>query len=131
MTKEDERYLTDAEYDIYKGIKSARAKQVEEMLIKKAVATALGIERDKYLPSGEKIVVTVAEELAAKTIKEALNNPSTSKLKDLSAIMGENKTVVEVQTDKGMDMFLGITKGAKVDEIVEEREKEKVNDTDS
>lgn len=131
MDKEDERYLTDAEYDIYKGIQSARAKKVEDMLIKKAVGLALGIEREEYLPSGEKVVVTIAEELAAKTIKEALSNPSTSKLKDLSAIMGENKTVVELQSDKGMDMFLGITKGAKVDDIVEERKKETDNDTDS
>lgn len=103
------QYMTDAELDVYKGLKTKRAEAVREGMIKQAVGSVLGLETEMVLPTGEKVVVTFADKLAVRTVMEAIENPSTSKLKDLSTVMNENKVTVE--HTGGADFFMGICAG--------------------
>lgn len=106
----DFKYLTPAERDIFRGLDTKRAKKLEEDGIRKAVAVVLGQESDLALEDGSKVTVTNIERLAVRTFEEAMKNPSTSKLKDLSHIMGEDKITVEAKVESGSDIFLGIVK---------------------
>lgn len=109
------QYMTEAELDVYKGLRTKRAEAVREGMIKQAVGSVLGLETEMVLPTGEKVVVTFADKLAVRTVMEAIDNPSTSKLKDLSSVMNENKITVE--HTGGADFFMGICAG---DELPEE-----------
>jgi len=126
----DIKYLSPTEKEIFKGLKTKRAQAVEENLVKKAVGVALNSEEELTLADGTKVKVTNVERLAARTVQEALQNPSTGKLKDFAHIMGEDKIVLEAKTT-GSDFFLGICAGDKVDEIVEKEGEASSDDSDS
>lgn len=121
---QDYEYLTPAEKDIFKGLNTKRAKELQENGIKKAMGIILGMESEKVLEDGSKITITNIERLAARTFQEAMQNPTTSKLKDIAHIMGEDKLTVETKIESGTDIFLGIVKG-------DEEESEITDDSNS
>ena len=115
----DFKLLTPAEQDLFKGLKTKRAKALQENGVRKALGVVLGMESTIDV-DGEEIVVTNAERLAARTFQEAMQNPSTSKLKDIAHIMGEDKITVDAKVEGGSDIFLGIVKDGDEEEEVEE-----------
>ncbi len=115
----DFKLLTPAERDLFKGLNTKKAKALQENGVRKALGVVLGMENEIDV-DGEVIVVTNAERLAARTFQEAMQNPSTTKLKDIAHIMGEDKITVDAKVEGGSDIFLGIVKDGEVEEEVEE-----------
>lgn len=115
----DFKLLTPAEKDLFKGLNTKRAKALQENGVRKALGVVLGMESVIDL-DGEEVVVTNAERLAARTFQEAMQNPSTTKLKDIAHIMGEDKITVDAKVEGGSDIFLGIVKDEDEEEEVEE-----------
>lgn len=115
----DFKLLTPAEKDLFKGLNTKRAKALQENGVRKALGVVLGMESTIAI-DGEEVVVTNAERLAARTFQEAMQNPSTSKLKDIAHIMGEDKITVDAKVEGGSDIFLGIVKDGDEEEEVEE-----------
>ena len=115
----DFKLLTPAEKDLFKGLNTKRAKALQENGVRKALGVVLGMESTIAI-DGEEVVVTNAERLAARTFQEAMQNPSTSKLKDIAHIMGEDKITVDAKVEGGSDIFLGIVKDEDEEEEVEE-----------
>lgn len=95
------------QYDknVYQGTLSKVDEIKENSMVKKALSKTLGVKVDMRLETGETVVVTIAEILAAETIKDAIKNPSTSKLKDLAAITGELKENVDVNVQTPLQLF--------------------------
>lgn len=129
-TFKDIKYLSSTEKSLFKGLKTKKAKAVEENIVRKAVGLALASEEEIELEDGTKVVVTQVERLAARTVQEAMQNPSTQKLKDFAHMMGEDKVIVEAKTT-GSDFFLGICAGDNVDEIVEKEGETTSDDSNS
>lgn len=125
-TFKDFSYLTPAERDLFKGLKTKRAKELQENGVRKAMSVVLGMESDLTLEDGSVVTITNADRLAARTFQEAMQNPSTTKLKDISHIMGEDKITVEAKVESGSDIFLGIVKDGE-----SEKEVNVTNDSDS
>lgn len=115
----DFKLLTPAEKDLFKGLNTKRAKALQENGVRKALGVVLGMESTIAI-DGEEVVVTNAERLAARTFQEAMQNPSTTKLKDIAHIMGEDKITVDAKVEGGADIFLGIVKDEDEEEEVEE-----------
>lgn len=115
----DFKLLTPAEKDLFKGLNTKRAKALQENGVRKALGVVLGMESTIAI-DGEEVVVTNAERLAARTFQEAMQNPSTSKLKDIAHIMGEDKITVDAKVEGGADIFLGIVKDGDLEEEVKE-----------
>lgn len=115
----DFKLLTPAERDMFKGLDTKRAKALKDNGVRKALGVVLGMESTINI-DGEAIVVTNAERLAARTFQEAMQNPSTSKLKDIAHIMGEDKITVDAKVEGGSDIFLGIVKDRDLEEEVKE-----------
>ena len=115
----DFKLLTPAEKDLFKGLNTKRAKALQENGVRKALGVVLGMESTVSI-DGEEVVVTNAERLAARTFQEAMQNPSTTKLKDIAHIMGEDKITVDAKVEGGSDIFLGIVKDEDEEEEVEE-----------
>lgn len=115
----DFKLLTPAEKDLFKGLNTKRAKALQENGVRKALGVVLGMESTIDI-DGEEVVVTNAERLAARTFQEAMQNPSTTKLKDIAHIMGEDKITVDAKVEGGSDIFLGIVKDEDEEEEVEE-----------
>lgn len=115
----DFKLLTPAEKDLFKGLNTKRAKALQENGVRKALGVVLGMESTIDI-DGEEVVVTNAERLAARTFQEAMQNPSTSKLKDIAHIMGEDKITVDAKVEGGADIFLGIVKDEDEEEEVVE-----------
>ena len=113
----DFKLLTPAEKDLFKGLNTKRAKALQENGVRKALGVVLGMESTIAI-DGEEVVVTNAERLAARTFQEAMQNPSTSKLKDIAHIMGEDKITVDAKVEGGADIFLGIVKDEDEEEEV-------------
>lgn len=113
----DFKLLTPAERDVFKGLKTERAKALQENGVRKALGVVLGMESTIAI-DGQEVVVTNAERLAARTFQEAMQNPSTSKLKDIAHIMGEDKITVDAKVEGGSDIFLGIVKDEDLEEEV-------------
>lgn len=73
------------------GKKSAKCDRLfEEACLRKTTKAILSSEKDG---------ATLAEILISETIKDAIENPSTTKLKDLMLISGEPLAPVEVNTN--------------------------------
>ena len=115
----DFKLLTPAERELFKGLDTKRAKALQENGVRKALGVVLGMESTVSI-DGEEVVVTNAERLAARTFQEAMQNPSTSKLKDIAHIMGEDKITVDAKVEGGSDIFLGIVKDEDLEEEVKE-----------
>ena len=115
----DFKLLTPAERDMFKGLNTKRAKALQDNGVRKALGVVLGMESTIDI-DGEAVVVTNAERLAARTFQEAMQNPSTSKLKDIAHIMGEDKITVDAKVEGGSDIFLGIVKDGDLEEEVKE-----------
>ena len=115
----DFKLLTPAERDMFKGLDTKRAKALQDNGVRKALGVVLGMESTVNI-DGEEVVVTNAERLAARTFQEAMQNPSTSKLKDIAHIMGEDKITVDAKVEGGSDIFLGIVKDGDLEEEVKE-----------
>ena len=114
----DFKLLTPAEKDLFKGLKTKRAQALQENGVRKALGVVLGMESTVSI-DGEEVVVTNAERLAARTFQEAMQNPSTTKLKDIAHIMGEDKITVDAKVEGGSEIFLGIVKDGDEEEEVE------------
>lgn len=115
----DFKLLTPAERELFKGLDTKRAKALQENGVRKALGVVLGMESTVSI-DGEEVVVTNAERLAARTFQEAMQNPSTTKLKDIAHIMGEDKITVDAKVEGGSDIFLGIVKDGDLEEEVKE-----------
>lgn len=115
----DFKLLTPAERDMFKGLDTKRAKALKDNGVRQALGVVLGMESTVNI-DGEAVVVTNAERLAARTFQEAMQNPSTSKLKDIAHIMGEDKITVDAKVEGGSDIFLGIVKDGDLEEEVKE-----------
>lgn len=115
----DFKLLTPAERDMFKGLDTKRAKTLKDNGVRQALGVVLGMESTVNI-DGEEVVVTNAERLAARTFQEAMQNPSTSKLKDIAHIMGEDKITVDAKVEGGSDIFLGIVKDGDLEEEVKE-----------
>lgn len=102
-------YFTPAEAELFLGLKTKRAKKVEKEIVKNALGSVLSAENEVEV-DGEVVSVTNAELLALRTVKDALDNPSTSKLKDIASVMGESKLTLDGNVETGCDIFLGIVK---------------------
>lgn len=77
--------LGEYEQAIFKGLKQTRgSNEVKSKAISEAITNVMN---GKIELEGEEM--TVAEALVAKTVGEALANPSTSKLKDFATIVGD------------------------------------------
>lgn len=94
-------FLSPMEQNIYRGYASKVDDMKDATLVKKSVKKILGAEIPLELETGERARISIIDVVATKTIAEAIENPSTSKLKDLSTIMGENKVEVDVNADLG------------------------------
>ena len=97
------------EAELFLGLKTKRAKKVEKEIVKNALGSVLSAENEVEV-DGEVVSVTNAELLALRTVKDALDNPSTSKLKDIASVMGESKLTLDGNVETGCDIFLGIVK---------------------
>ena len=115
----DFKLLAPAERELFKGLNTKRAKALQDNGVRKALGVVLGMESTVNI-DGEEVVVTNAERLAARTFQEAMQNPSTSKLKDIAHIMGEDKITVDAKVEGGSDIFLGIVKDGDLEEEVKE-----------
>jgi len=108
--KEDkvENYLSSYEQAIYSGKRLTKGEElIKKQLIAETLAETLGVEIQEVLPDGTVVNLTVAQKLVNETIIDAIKNPSTTKLKDLSVIKGESKNDNSVSIDvKGL--FKGI-----------------------
>ena len=102
-------YLTNAEAELFLGLKTKRAKKVEQEIVRNALGLVLSAENEVEV-DGEVVSVSNAELLAYRTVKDALDNPSTSKLKDIASVMGESKLTIDENVECGCDIFLGIAK---------------------
>lgn len=116
----DYKLLTSAERDLFVGLKSKRAKAFQDNMVRNALGLVLGMETSMTAEDGSEVVVTNAERLAARTFQEAMQNPTTSKLKDIAHIMGEDKITVDAKVEYGADIFLGIVKDGDTEEEVKE-----------
>lgn len=97
--------LPSYDQNVYKGAISKTNELKENLMVKKALSKALGVKVDMKLETGEIVMVTIADVLAAETIKDAIKYPSTSKLKDLAAIAGELKENVNVNLQSPQQLF--------------------------
>jgi len=98
--------LSDFEQHIYRKVNKGKADQLKESkMIQEALKRALGIEHEVVLDGGERVVVSTIDMVVAKTLKDVLENPTTSKLKDLSAISGEQKTTLDVSVRGAKELF--------------------------
>ena len=102
-------YFTPAEAELFLGLGTKRAKKVEKEIVKNALGSVLSAENEVEV-DGKVVSVSNAELLALRTVKDALDNPSTSKLKDIASVMGESKLTLDGSVDCGCDIFLGIAK---------------------
>lgn len=103
----DERLLTPYEEAAYRGrAKTAADRAIERSLIRDSVLSVLSCEsKFKTLPGGERIAVTYADELAAETIRDAIENPDTRKLKDLAFVAGEARQGLDVSLRGAEELF--------------------------
>lgn len=98
--------LSDFEQHIYRRVNKGKADQLKESkIIQETLKRALGIEHEVVLDGGERVVVSTIDMVVAKTLKDVLENPTTSKLKDLSAISGEQKTTLDVSVRGAKELF--------------------------
>lgn len=97
--------LPSYDIDVYKGVISKTDEIKENSMVKKALSKTLGVKVDMKLETGETVIVTIADILAAETIKDAIQNPSTSKLKDLAAITGDLKENVDMNLRTPLQLF--------------------------
>ena len=66
----------------------------------------------EVLRSGDSSGLTVAEKLVVETVQEAIDNPTTSKLKDLMAISGEPLAPTEIKTSSTISVNSELEKEA-------------------
>ena len=97
--------LPDYNQNIYRGIVTKTDELKENSLIKKSLGKALGATVEETLETGEKVNVTIIDVVVAKTIQDAIEKPSTSKLKDLASITGELKESVDVNVRTADQLF--------------------------
>lgn len=112
--KEDktENYLSNYEKAIYTGKRLSKGEElVKKQMLAETLAETLGVEINDTLPDGTVVTLTVAQKLVNETIIDAIKNPSTTKLKDLSVIKGENKNDNSVSID-----IKGLFKGIEADD---------------
>lgn len=102
-----EGFLTPYEEAAYRGRKKTDVdRRADDFIMRSAVRACLGSETSpKRLPDGTEVAITVAEELAAATIRDAIENPDSRKLKDLAAVAGESKSSIDVSVRSMEDLF--------------------------
>ena len=93
-------YLTNAEAELFLGLNTKRAKKVEQEIVRNALGLVLSAENECEV-DGKVVSVSNAELLALRTVRDALDNPSTSKLKDIASVMGESKLTLDGNVDCG------------------------------
>lgn len=98
--------LPNYEQNMYRGIKNSTVDELKEnSLIRRSLCMALGSPVDMKLETGEIASVTVADVVVARTLQDAIQKPSASKLKDLALITGELKEKAEVTFNSPEKLF--------------------------
>ena len=98
--------LSEFEQHAYRHLSKSKADRLKESkLIQETLKRALGVEHEVVLDGGERVVVSTIDIVVAKTIEEVIKNPTTTKLKDLSAISGEQKTTLDVSVRGAKELF--------------------------
>lgn len=94
-------FLSDSEKRVIGGMKKSKGDiAAERAVCRKALQEALS---DEVIVDSKKL--TIMQLLAINTVKEAINNPSTSKLKDIATILGENKQTIDLNLQGADDLF--------------------------
>lgn len=90
--------LPNYEQNMYSGLKgkSTVDELKENSMIKRSLLRCLGSNVSMKLETGEVVDVTIADIVVARTLQDAIENPTPAKLKDLAAITGELKEKAEV-----------------------------------
>ena len=98
--------LPNYEQNMYRGIKNSTVDELKEnSLIRRSLCRALGSPVDMKLETGEIASVTVVDVVVARTLQDAIQKPSASKLKDLAVITGELKEKAEVTLNSPEKLF--------------------------
>lgn len=98
-------FLPDYDRAMYREAKSESKELKEAQYIKKSLEKALGCETDVKLDDGTIVKTSIADVIVAETLKDAIKNPNTSKLKDLANINGELKQSVDVNIQSAEELF--------------------------
>lgn len=111
MNNED--FMTGYEKRIIRGSKKTQADLLKDnKMLSNTVKECLGVEVEKTLDSGEVVNVPIMTVLVAKKIGFLMDHPEKIDLKELSSVMGEAKTEVDIESTTATEMFRGITAGA-------------------
>lgn len=97
--------LPEYDQDIYKGIMTKTDELKENSLIKKSLGKALGAKVNVTLETGEVAKVTIADILVAHTLRDAIDKPNTSKLKDIASVTGELKATMDLNIQSPEELF--------------------------
>lgn len=101
-------FMTPYEQRLYlKCSKTKGDKAKDGKILKNAVSRVLGIETEQTLDDGSIVNLSIAERLAIKKLAYLDEHPEKIDLRELSAVLGEQKLEVETTISAG-DMFKGI-----------------------
>jgi hypothetical protein len=111
-----ETFLTGYETRIYKGYKKTDADKLKEKkmiasTVQEVLATPVTVEL-----SGELVEVPLVVDLIALKMKYLKEHPEKIDLKELSAVLGEQKQEVVIDTQKPSDIFRGVAIGTIIDD---------------
>ena len=116
MALGNEILMTGYEKRLYSGWRKSAADLLKDnKMIASVVKECLGVEVEKQLESGEVVNVPFAVDLVGTLFAYWKEHPEKIDLKVLSAVLGETKQEVAVETFSASEMFRGITAGAKND----------------
>ena len=104
-------FLSTFDRQVYQCVKSKSNDLMKSNTIKKSIAKTLGAVIEEIDEEGNVVEVSIEQKLVNATIKDAIDNPDTKKLKDLAMILGELKesgTSVNVNVTSPAEMFKGI-----------------------
>lgn len=91
MIEIEKNLLPTIDRQIYHGLRLVSGDIVNSKVVSNAVRRTLGVEYEKVLEDGTVVQTSVIQEIVNATIKDAIENPKMSKLKDLATITGEIK----------------------------------------
>jgi hypothetical protein len=109
-------FLTGYETRIYKGYKKTASDQIKDKrLIASTVKEALNTSVEVNV-EGETVEVPLIVDLIALKLNFLKEHPDKIDLKEFSAILGEQKQEIVVDTQKASDIFGSVAIGAVVDD---------------
>lgn len=106
----NEEFMTGYEVRVFDGWKKTAADMLKDKkMLETTLKRALGHEVDMTLETGETVNVPVIDALVLTKIAFDLKHPANIDLKVYSAVLGETKQVLEVESTPASEMFKGIT----------------------